>query len=188
VTGVDLSPVAIEHARRQAAADGLPIAYELVDYRMLDRTAAFDAALMVFFDFGVLADPDRDEVLRRVHRALRPGGAFVFDILTPRALERRVERRTWVWRPSGFWRAGPHLELTATYRYPEADAFLTQTAIVDADGRATVYRVWDRGYTPAVLEPVLRARGFALEAVWADLTGTPLDDYPDEVAVLACKS
>jgi cyclopropane fatty-acyl-phospholipid synthase-like methyltransferase len=185
VTGVDVSPVAVEHARRQAAADGLPIAYHRLDYRRLTWTGAFDAALLVYFDIGVLADGDRDDLLRGVHRALRPGGALVFDVLTPRALRARGERRTWEWRRSGFWRPGPYLELTATYQYPEADAFLTQTAILDGDGRTTVYRIWDRGYTPAALEPVLQAQGFTLEGAWADLTGSPYDDEAVGLAVLA---
>jgi SAM-dependent methyltransferase len=187
VTGVDVSPVSIDHARGRAEADGLPIVYERLDYRALDRTAAFDAALMVYFDLGVLPDADRDEVLRRVHRALRPGGAFAFDVLTPHALRRREERRSWAVRPSGFWRPGPYLELTASYRYPEDDAFCTQTAIVDPNGRATVYRMWDRGYTPATLAPVLEAAGLLLEGRWADLTGAAYRDDSDGLAALARK-
>jgi SAM-dependent methyltransferase len=185
VTGVDISPTSIAYARQRAEAERLAVVYEQLDYRHLERTDAFDAALMVYFDFGVLTDPDRDELLRRVHRALRPGGAFVFDLLTPAALRARGEHRTWTWRPSGFWRAGPHLELTASYRYPESEAFLTQTAILDADGRAVVYRIWDRGYTPATIEPVLRAQGFILESAWADLTGSPYAADSGGMAVLA---
>ena len=143
---------------------------------------------MIYFDFGVLPDPDRDVLLEGVHRALRPGGAFVFDVLTPRALRRREERRTWAVRSAGFWRSGPHLELTASYFYPEDDAFCTQTAIVDPDGRVAVYRMWDRGYTPATLAPILEARGFALEATWDDLTGRRFSDDAEGLAVMARKS
>src|SRR5262249_48987743 len=93
VTGVDISPVSLAYARRQAEADRLTIDYQQLDYRAFDEPAAFDAALMICFDLGVLPDVDRDGLLDRVQRALRPGGAFVFDLFTPSALRKRDERR-----------------------------------------------------------------------------------------------
>ena len=81
VTGIDLSENSLLYAREQAAAEGLPIRYIHANYLTLDAAAEYDAALLIYYDFGVLPDPDRDDLLRRVRRALRPAGAFVFDVL-----------------------------------------------------------------------------------------------------------
>ena len=174
VTGIDCSPVALSYARTQAQRDGLTIDYRLADYRLLNLVEAFDAALLIYYDFGVLADGDRDEVLRRVRRALRPHGQLVFDVLTPRALGRRAGHPTWSLCPSGgFWRASAYLALSMSYHYPALDAEVDQIVVLEASGRAQVYRTWNRGYTPESLAPVLGRTGFHLISTWGDLEGSP---------------
>ncbi len=173
VTGVDFSATALNYARTQAERDGLSIEYRLADYRALDLVHAFDAALLIYYDFGVLPDGDRDEVLRRVARALRPGGHLVFDVLTPRALGRRAGQREWtVCQSGGFWRPGAYLDLRASYHYPDIDAEVDQHVVIDASGEARVYHIWNRGYTPETLEPVFERNGFQLRSSWGDLEGS----------------
>lgn len=188
VTGVDLSPTAIGHAERHARETGLAINYVQGDYRSLDTVDRFDAAVLIYLDFGVLSDPDRDQVLARVHGALKAGGALVFDVATPDYPAPPEGTLEWAITSSGFWRAGPYLELTGHYRYPEADARLTQTVVVDADGRASVYRLWDRAYTPHTIARVLEARGFRVQDLWGDLTGTPYAPGCPMLGVVARKS
>jgi SAM-dependent methyltransferase len=172
VTGVDFSPVALEHARKQAERDGAVIDYLLADYRVLDLVEAFDAAVLIYYDFGVLADGERDEVLRRVARSLRPGGWLVFDMLSPGALGRRAGQRIWSLCPGGgFWRAGAYLALTASYHYPALDAEVDQTVVLETSGQMRLYRIWNRGYTPESLAPVLDRLGFRIVGVWGDLEG-----------------
>jgi SAM-dependent methyltransferase len=187
VTGVDLSPIAIDHGRRAAAAARLAIDYRCLDYLALADVAAFDAAVLIYWDFGVLPDAARDALLRRVRRALRPGGAFAFDVTTPARPTPPDGATAWAAHSGGFWRPGPHLELTTWHRYPEAAADLRQALIVEPDGRTTVYRVWNRAYTPAMIAPVLLAAGFELESCWTDLAGAPYADDPESHGVVARK-
>ena len=70
VTGVDLSPRSIAHARQSAADKSLAIEYVLADYTSLDLEGEFDAALIINLDFAVLPDGPRDRLPRR-----RPAGA-----------------------------------------------------------------------------------------------------------------
>jgi hypothetical protein len=105
--------------------------------------------------------------------------------MTPRAIRRRGERQSWRLVESGFWRPGPYLELTAIYQYPEADAAVTQIAILEPGQSPTVYRVWDRGYRPETIAPILAARGFQVESCWADLSGTPYSAMSDSLAIVA---
>src|SRR5262245_855909 len=131
VTGIDYSDVAVSYARGQAARDGLAIDYRLADYRTLDLVGAFDVVLLIYYDFGVLVDAERDEVLRRAARALRPGGRFVFDVLTPPVLGRRAGQRTWsLCSDGGFWREDAYLALTASYHYPALDAEVDQIVVL----------------------------------------------------------
>jgi SAM-dependent methyltransferase len=174
VTGVDYSATALDYARQQAERDGLPIEYRLADYRALDLVQRFDAAILIYYDFGVLPDGDRDEVLRGAARALRPGGHLVLDVLTPRALGRRDGQREWtLCQSGGFWRPNAYLALRASYHYPDIDAEVDLNVVIDASGEARVYHIWNRGYTPESLEPILDRTGFQLSSTWGDLEGSP---------------
>lgn len=185
VVGVDLSPGSIEYARQSAREKGLPIEYLCLDYTQLDRGAEFDAVFLIYDDFGVLSDDDRDELLLRVHRALKPAGAFVFDVHTASAPGVPDATRIWSISAGGFWKPGPYLELTQHFRYPEADARVRQVLIVESDGRVSRYRIWQHWYSPETITTVLRAPGFTVESIWADLTGKPLVPDSPELGVVA---
>jgi SAM-dependent methyltransferase len=141
VTGTDFAASSIAYARRQAAASQLPIEYVCRDYLSLDTVGEFDAVLLIYYDFGVLSNEHRDDLLRRIRRALKPGGVLVFHVQTPNHPIPPDGTTTWQVRSRGFWRPSPYLELTAYLDYSESDLHLRQTIIVDGDGKPTVYRI-----------------------------------------------
>jgi SAM-dependent methyltransferase len=186
VTGVDLSETALEHARRRAEETDRDVDYRRADYRRLDADREFDAAILVYFDFGTFGDGDRDAVLDAVRDALVPGGRFAFDVYAgARRAERTVGTEWECHDGPGFWRDGPHLVLGGTHAYPDRDAVLDQHVVVGADGEASVYRFPERHYDPADLRAVLTDRGFAVEGVRADLRGTPHAEGSESIGVVA---
>ncbi len=79
-TGMDLSPEAIESARREASRDGLGnvefVVADLSDFGETARPAAFD--LVTTFD--AVHDQARPlNVLRGIHRTLKPGGIYLMQ-------------------------------------------------------------------------------------------------------------
>jgi SAM-dependent methyltransferase len=183
VTGIDLSAGSIAHAGASARARGLAIDYRVADYTAADLGGPFDAAVLIYLDVGVLSDAPRDRLLDAVRAALRPGGAFAFDVHAP-ARRRPTDGGIEVWRSEGgFWRPGPHLVVETTYRYG-ADLDLAQHAVIEAD-RVTTYRVWDRAYTLADLRKLLRRHGLVVEHAWEDLAGTPRRRSSPTLGVMA---
>lgn len=182
VTGIDISENSIRYAR----AHDPHTTYIVGDYRALDETARYDAALLIYGDLCVLSDDDRDTVLRNVYRALRPGGRFVFDVTTPRQHDRLRGQTHWqVVEAGGFWRPGPHLVLLQTFDYPEHSTGLEQYIVIEETGAVSEYRIWTHYYTAEAITSVLEARGFAVEGLYADLTGTPYDPESEWVGVVA---
>ena len=162
VTGVDYSRRSIAYARQQADARGLPITYRYQDYRTLDDPPQYDAALLIYGDFCVLSDPNREAVLKAVYRALKPGGLFAFDVTTRALRARYGVKPNWYATPSGFWKPGPHLVLERGFDYPDADCYLDQFVVIEPDGHVSVYRNWFHDYTPETIAPVVEAQGFAV--------------------------
>lgn len=79
VVGIDISPVAIEHANRRAADFGVPgrARFEVGDLKQLQFPAAqFDAAMSV--DVLFLLAPNTLAALKEFARVLKPGARFAF--------------------------------------------------------------------------------------------------------------
>lgn len=183
VTGVDLSAGSVAHARRTAEADGLDIDYRVADYTLTDLGGPYDAAVLIYLDFGVLPDDARDRLLDAVHGSFRPGGTFAFDVKTPARTRVRDGHIEVSWQGAGFWRPGTHLLIETSYRY-DGDLDLEQHAVVDGDG-ITTYRVWDRAYSMAALRSLLVRHGLHPIARWEDLTGSEWRRRSPTVAVAA---
>ena len=101
MTGVDLSRRSIEHARESARGQGLAIDYRCQDYLALDLDATFDAAVMIYCDYGALSADERRAVLQRIQGRLRPGAALVLDVFSRRFLEAFEERSSWEHHANG---------------------------------------------------------------------------------------
>lgn len=198
VTGIDYSRRSIDYAREQARLQGLDIEYVYQDYLTLDRGAEFDAAVLIYCDFGVLTPADRDILLSRVRGALRPGGRFAFDVFTghklgpttvgpggaPGAAEEHEVQRWEICR-SGFWKDEPYLCLEQRFYYPEGPAYLDQYVVIGQTGAPKVYRVWDYLYSPETITAVLATQSFDVQGIWADLEGTPYRAGSPSLGVVA---
>jgi ubiquinone/menaquinone biosynthesis C-methylase UbiE len=81
VTGMDLAPESIEHARRRAEAEGMDITFEVGDAEELSYPdASFDAVLSTF---GVMFCPRQERAAGELLRVCRPGGKIGLANWTP---------------------------------------------------------------------------------------------------------
>ncbi|MHC4391628.1 MAG: class I SAM-dependent methyltransferase, partial [Planctomycetota bacterium] len=80
VSGRDASPTFLARARLDAVQRGVEVDYREEDMRALSDVECFDGAICLFTAFGYFSDEENLDVLRRVRRALRPGGRFVLDV------------------------------------------------------------------------------------------------------------
>jgi cyclopropane fatty-acyl-phospholipid synthase-like methyltransferase len=93
VTAVDISPVAIEKARKLAAGRGVGIRIELADILAPDwppvsMTEAFDWVVGVFIQF--VGPAERSRQFAALKAATKPGGRLLLHGYTPRQLDYRT--------------------------------------------------------------------------------------------------
>jgi SAM-dependent methyltransferase len=188
VTGIDFSAGSLEYARLQARQENLSIQYILQDYLTLDLEGEFDAACLIYFDLGVFSRANRDQLLPKIFRALKPGGHFVFDVVTQYSRPGMPERMECEICPSGgFWRPGAHMVISQFFLYPEEKAHLDHYLIIDDSGSLVVYNVWEHHFTVEMLQSELKAAGFSALQFWSDLTGTPYAERAGSIGVIATK-
>ena len=160
-TGIDFSENSIAYASKQAKEKGLEINYIHKDYLHLDMDRQFDLILLIYTDIGVLFPGERDALLEKVHRALKPGGIFIFDVLNDKHLgEKFPESQSWSFEFNGFWNPEPYLELVSGYHYPENRVFLKQHTILDETDQVRNYRFWTHYFAPDEVKGILSSAGF----------------------------
>lgn len=185
VTGLDCSENSLRYAREHDPAS----TYVHGDYVRLDLTTlgCFDAAVLIYGDLCVLSDVERDTVIKNVFQALKPGGYFVFDVMTPKNANYSGGMHWSVEIDSGFWKPSPHIALLQKYLYPNHDTLLEQYIVIEASGEMTEYRIWTHHYTLDVIKQVMLKHGFEIAEVTNDLMGSPYQPDAEWMGIVGHK-
>ena len=86
VTASEISPVALEKAKKLAAGRGVSVNFERADLLAYDwPPGAYDAVVAVFIQF--VGPKERAEVFAGMKRAVKPGGIVMLQGYTPKQLD-----------------------------------------------------------------------------------------------------
>ena len=185
VTGIDLSDRSIEYARASAREKGKKIAYVKQNYLSLSVEEAFDIVTLIYCDFGVLAPDIRLRLLRKINRALRPGGLFIVDVWTKNAYKNFNEQKTITYEKNGFWSPDEYLCVKRDCLYGES-VILEQYNVITAEAVQT-YNIWNEMFTEESLSRVLAAAGFSSVSFYADVCGTKQSARDETLCAVAVK-
>ena len=192
VTGIDLSPHMLEHARAQSA--GLPLTLHIADVRDFAlHEGPFRVATMAGHAFQqMLDDADQRALFRCVHRHLAPGGLFAFDSRNPNGQE------TYDSTGEEFWHSyigadGQPGETFTESRWDAARQLLHYTVIRRRPGAPkgargeTRQRITLRYTPPDGLARHVVAEGFAVLAQYGDWDRGPVRSASYEIVTVARK-
>jgi len=160
VTGIDFSQNSINHAKKTAERNHLGVEYRRQNYLELGDLEKYDLVILIFTDFGVLVPDDRAVLLSNIHRALKPGGCFLFDVLNESwAQTKSTPDKTWEISKNDFWRENPYLLLSDSFSYPDNKVILYQHCVIDED-RCETYRFWTHFFSHEDLTGILSEKDF----------------------------
>jgi SAM-dependent methyltransferase len=187
ITGIDFSQRSIRYAREQAALKKMDIRYVSSDYLTMDYDSQFDLVFIIFCDFPVLPPADKILLLKKIFKALKPGGKLLFDVFTSRYQKYQKESIHWEAAESGFWSDRPYLCLAQDFHYPEHDAFLNQYIVLENDLKLRLYRVWDEYYSEEKIRKLLKEHHFTDIEIYGDVTGRVYTEHSETMGILAVK-
>lgn len=181
VTGVDRSDALLARGRAHAADCRVDVEFVREDMRSFVRPASFDLAVNLFTSFGYFEDSgDEVRVLRNVFESLRPGGAFVIDVMGKEVLARICQ---------------------PTYSVMKADGTLVVARVEITHGWTRVHNEWTaiRGgtartftlehwvYSGRELHELLAGVGFGDIRLLGDFTGREYDTSATRLVAVARK-
>ncbi|HEX6080976.1 MAG TPA: methyltransferase domain-containing protein [Methylomirabilota bacterium] len=164
VVGVDLSRAMIAEARRRFA-EGPRLVFVRRDMRRLRFRAEFDAVVNLYTSFGYFTPAENRAALRRLARALRPGGRLLIDHRDP-AYDAMLPRRPW-------YRAGRRRFLLEDRRFDRRTGMNESTQLVVVPGRRAVrlrrFRLQE--FTLGQWRGMLRRAGLTFERAYGGYDG-----------------
>jgi cyclopropane fatty-acyl-phospholipid synthase-like methyltransferase len=96
VTGYDLSEGFLKKARELADTIEVKLDLKQGDMREIPFSGEFDAVINIFTAFGFFESEKEDlKVLKGVHKALKPGGQFLMDVLNRENAQQISTPRAW---------------------------------------------------------------------------------------------
>jgi len=186
VTGVDYSKRSINYALEQTAQNGSGIEYHYQNYLTIDYNEQFDVITIINKDFAVLSIADRTTLLKKAYKALRPGGKFIFDVMTPKM--RRIESHTWRYNKNGgFFSEKAHLLLEELYQCDDNDKTqLEKTIIITADD-VKCFICPNHYFTKESLMSEVQPIGFNLLKFYGDVAGNAYSETGNTICCVLTK-
>jgi SAM-dependent methyltransferase len=172
----------LEHARRQAGQEGLPVEFVRADMLDFCRRSAFDGALNLFTSFGFFeSDEEELRVLSNVFESLRPGGRFIIDILGKEVIARRFQTRSWQSTADG------KVLLLEERKIRGGWGSIDNRWLVFNETGRHEFRFALRVYSGKELESLLLRAGFKEIALYGSLEGAPYDNEATRLVAVARK-
>ena len=184
VTGIDFSKNSIDYAQKVSAEERLHIQYINQSYLDFETEDRYDLVLMIMCDFCALSPIQRQQMLNRFFRLLKPGGAILLDVYSLNAFEQRKEAITYGHNLlDGFWSSKKYYGFLNTFTYEEEKVILDKYTIVEVDRTRTVYN-WLQYFSPESLQEELKKTGIAMQSRYTNVAGTPFNEAADEFAIV----
>ncbi len=140
VTGIDFSPNSILYAQGQSMRMNLEVEYVVADYLTAPLPPEQDIVTLIYCDYCPLSPAQRQTLLTKVRKCLKPGGLFIFDVVTMDAFD-EVQAGT-RFEPDymgGFWANDPYFAFHVTHRYEQEAVSLDRYTIIEADQQWEIY-------------------------------------------------
>ena len=178
VVGVDLSRAMLREARRRYR-EHERLRFVRGDMRRLAYREEFDAVICIFTSFGYFSERDNVATLRKMARALKPGGRLLIDHRNP-AFDATLPARWWQ-------RLGPRIFVLSSLRFNRRTGVQDSTWLILRLGDRRVVRksVRVRLWTRRQWEQRLRQAGMRLIRAYADLEDMSYGTTSGRLIVLA---
>jgi len=188
--GIDFSPASVAYAQSQAVQAGLTVDYVRGDIRAVDYGEGFDLSMLIFGEFNVFTKDDTQQLLRRIHQALSPGGYVLLEPQTYDAIQKDGNRPAcWHTESGGLFSVNPHLWLEEHFWHASCHAATTRYFIIDAaTGAVDRYASTSQAYADSDYDQLLTSAGFSEIQRFPSLTGTKSHEQEGLSVLMAKKA
>jgi ubiquinone/menaquinone biosynthesis C-methylase UbiE len=164
VLGVDFNPESVRYAQKNKSIKGY-VDYKYGNYLKDEIEGKYNAAIMIYFDFGVLIPNEQNILLKRLNNILQNDGLFIFDMYgTKDALNIFNQKKNWqVSKGGDFWSDEPYLLMEETKFFEHEKRMGTRYFLVNQkNGHIKEFIVWEQYYDKDSIYKLMSENGFEI--------------------------
>ena len=189
VTGVDFSQSSIDYAKEQAEEYQYKINYICKNYLEIDFEQEFDVVTLIYGDLCVLSHKDRDLLLQKVRKALKPGGYLICDVFTKHYFETSEPNQSWyISKDEGFWSEKEHLLLQSHFKYKKDKVRLDKYTLIMKDGEVRTHHIWKHYFSLKRAIQMMKEHEFTVCDYWSNLQGKPYERLSPWIGMIVRKA
>jgi SAM-dependent methyltransferase len=161
VLGIDFNKESINYARSNKSIKGI-VEYKYSNYLQDQFDGKYNAAMMIFCDFGALIPNEQRTVLKKINSLLEDDGIFVFDVFGKAEMKNQQDKRCWyILNGMDFWNGAPYLLLEERKLFEQENTLGTRYYLVDqTTGIIKECIMWDQYYDEDSIQNLLSENGF----------------------------
>ncbi len=186
VTGVEYQDGFLELARKTARQFGIlnarrggSVRYRQADMRQIDYQAEFERVILMFNSFGYFTDAENFDLLRRIARALVPGGRLGFDVGHRDGLLGSFQPHSVVEKEGSL--------MINRFSFDVLTGRLRNDRIIVRDGQRVERPFSIRLYAFTELRDLLAQAGLVVEQVYSEWDARPLELESPSMVLVARK-
>jgi SAM-dependent methyltransferase len=183
VLGVDFNSESINYAQKNKCISDI-VEYKYCNYLEDTITGKYDAAIMIFCDFGALVPDEQKLLLKKLHNLLENDGIFIFDVFGKEEIKNKQEKRDWhISKGSDFWNKEPYFLLKEEKLFEKESALGTRYYLINhVDGHTKEFTLWDQYYEENSIKKLLSENGFEVIEINKDII-----KYKEETLLIIAK-
>lgn len=185
--GIDFSPASVDHARKAALRENLPIRYRQEDLRRAEFGTGFDLVMMIWGEFNTFPPAVAADLLRRASAALGEGGRLLLELSSFDAIrDLGHSAPAWHSADSGLFGESPYLCLEENHWSEEQRVATKRYFIVDAaSSRVSAHTASYRAYRDDEIRRLMHDAGLTQVTRYDSLAGDSAAGSSELVVYLA---
>lgn len=187
VTGIDFSKRSINYAIESSKDKNLDITYYYQNYLEINYEEEFDVVILIYCDLGVLSPENRNVLLQKIHRALKPGGLLILDVFHEPYENSFEEMQSVSYQPGGFWSPLPYAVIQRNKYYRESRNTLEQYLVITEEN-SKCYNIWNQVYTKDMLKEEVAETGLDCVSFYNDVQGKEYTGLANTICGVFCKN
>lgn len=170
VTGIDFNQASINYAKNNNGLQDV-VEYKYSNYLKDSLTGKYNAAMMIYCDFGALIPEEQKTLLEKISALLTADGIFIFDVLGKGELKNKKDKRDWrLSDGADFWSNAPYLLAEETKLFAKENALGTRYFLIDQlTGVPKEYIIWEQYYDENSMAELLAKNGFEIVEINREL-------------------
>ncbi|MBK8945770.1 MAG: class I SAM-dependent methyltransferase [Ignavibacteriae bacterium] len=188
VTGIDFSKRSIEYAKKVAEEKCFEIDYVNQNYLLYETDKRFDLITMIMCDYCALSPDQREIMLQKFFKILKPEGSILLDVYTLELFKKRLEQTVYgINLLNGFWSSEKYYGFLNTFKYEEEKVILDKFTIIEKNRNRNIYN-WLQYFNIESISKEFERNKLIIENLYSDVAGSTYDLKSDEIAIVAKKA